>query len=95
MKLKLTTTVVATQRAEMLAGGQIRRLLWDTIIGGYGANLTREGASLFFDYRITGKRRRASLGRTPGELSVEAGRKKAATMKEVVRAGRDPMARMP
>jgi hypothetical protein len=80
---------LSANNLKALPAGQIS---WDSDVAGFGARKARNGAvTLFLNYQVraTGKYRRHTIGRL-GELSVDAARKRAATLRLEIRTGIDP-----
>ncbi|MCY3755945.1 MAG: site-specific integrase [Alphaproteobacteria bacterium] len=70
------------------------RILWDTELKGFGVKVQPGGAKVFvLSYRVTGRKRQASIGRV-GELALKEARKRAARELAAIRDGEaDPLDR--
>jgi integrase len=66
---------------------------WDSEIGGFGVRITAAGSvSFILDYRIDGRQRRYTIGRSP-EYSPTAARNEAIDLRKDIKAGIDPIER--
>src|ERR1035441_4958494 len=67
------------------------RIEWDSEIPGFGVRITAAGAvSFILDYRIHGRQRRYTIGRSP-EWSPTAAREQAGELRRLIAKGNDPM----
>lgn len=68
-----------------------RRIVWDTVLKGYGVRVMASGVKSFIlDYWTRGKERRYTIGRYP-EWSCEAAGIEAARLSKLIDGGFDPM----
>jgi integrase len=93
MKIRLTKRAIELARAEMLASRKRRLIIWDSVVPMFGALCTRKGVTLFVRYLPANRQERHMTLGVLGEpgISVEGARKKAAKVREAVRAGADPV----
>jgi hypothetical protein len=90
-KVWLTKTLLRAEQEAIKAGGEARRLLWDTgEVAGFGARVGPKGIMFVLNYRHGALERRMTLGRL-GELTVDQARRRAAELRLAVRAGADPL----
>ena len=72
------------------------RIIWDTVIPGFGLRVTAAGARSFvFNYRARGIERRMTIGQYTGKdgaWTVAAARAEAKKLKRRIDKGEDPMA---
>ena len=67
------------------------RIAWDSEIRGFGVRITAQSVKSFiFDYRISGRQRRLTIGRT-SELTILAARIRAGELRARILDGADPM----
>jgi integrase len=93
MAIRLTQARVDAARRQLADSGKSVALLWDDIVRGYGARITRHKVALVLNYRAPGDRRERRMKIAElGELTIEGGRRKAAEYKVALRIGSDPWA---
>jgi integrase len=67
------------------------KIEWDSEIPGFGVRITAGGSvSFILDYRIHGRQRRYTIGRSP-EWSPTAAREEAGELRRLIAKGNDPM----
>jgi integrase len=72
--------------------GRGNRIVYDEQIRGFGVRITAAGAVAFIlNYRLHGRERRFTIGRSP-ELTAEMARREALALREALRQGHDPLA---
>ena len=72
--------------------GRGNRIVYDEQIRGFGLRITAAGAVAFIlNYRLHGRERRFTIGRSP-ELTAEMARREALALREALRQGHDPLA---
>jgi integrase len=93
MKVKLTKDRIAAAKAALLASTNQQAVVFDAALPGFGIRISRNAIAAFLDYRDAGgAKRRLTIGRIPGELSIDQARKIAAAKNVEIRAGCDPVA---
>ncbi len=71
--------------------GSATHIEWDDVVKGLGLRITAAGVkSYVFNYRVDGRMRRMTLGRT-SELALSVARERAGEARQAVRGGRDPL----
>ena len=71
--------------------GANTRIIWDDAVKGFGLRVTPAGVKAYvLDYRIDGRKRRATIGRASA-MSLKAARDRAVAMLADIRTGADPL----